>query len=555
MKYFESLFVFIKYLKTRFFLFYVVFFLTFWVLTLEYAATSLMIPLAPAVSSRGGIVVDFWMWSAGFLGFTPEFRVWLWIFLLLMGLRLILGYVLAVLTTVLGKKVHFDLSRRIFSHVLNVESMSTVYTKSVGHYISLAGDDTFKSGTLVASFFQALVGGATSLVGLLVLYQFSESVFYWVIIFLIISLLLVTFMVRWMGRLNSSAIECSRDAGTMFVESLNSLRSLRTLHAQQFISTEYSRQIKNYLLLLVKIDAIKSGIKVFPAVVLVVFSAFLLRPGQEVSTSESMLLAGTVIIGRVFASLGQLATAVSQVLTDIKSLGDIASLAKLSLTEKVDENGSPLLDSINAFDLRDVSFYYSDGTQVLNKVNFEFRKGRTYAIIGPSGSGKSTLADLMLGLARPTMGEIRINSANLDDWLVGSKVLLVEQQPKIFSSTIRDNLSLGFQASDEEIWEALSSVNLYEVVKTMPAGLDTMLTYQGENFSGGQRQRLGIARALIRKPEVLLLDEATSALDPANRSLVVKNLRKKMSGKIIIFITHDREIADLADEVLEVKRD
>jgi ATP-binding cassette subfamily B protein len=132
--------------------------------------------------------------------------------------------------------------------------------------------------------------------------------------------------------------------------------------------------------------------------------------------------------------------------------------------------------------------------------------------------------------------------------------MLVEQQPKIFSSSVKENLLMGLQASDAELYAVLEIVNLDGMVRSLEAGLDTRLTYLGENFSGGQRQRLGIARALLRNPDVLILDEATSALDPETRIHVVAKLRERMRDGIIIFITHDEEIAAMADEVLKIEK-
>jgi ATP-binding cassette subfamily B protein len=130
--------------------------------------------------------------------------------------------------------------------------------------------------------------------------------------------------------------------------------------------------------------------------------------------------------------------------------------------------------------------------------------------------------------------------------------MLVEQQPKMFSSTIRDNLLLGARADDEQVFAALEAVNLDGMVRSLEQGLDTRLTYLGENFSGGQRQRFGIARALVHSPDVLILDEATSALDSNTRAEVVAKLRARMRDGIIIFVTHDPEIVVLADEVLSI---
>jgi ABC-type multidrug transport system fused ATPase/permease subunit len=131
-------------------------------------------------------------------------------------------------------------------------------------------------------------------------------------------------------------------------------------------------------------------------------------------------------------------------------------------------------------------------------------------------------------------------------------MILVEQQPRIFSGSLRENLLFGFEAPDEILWSALRAVDLEEMARTMRDGLETVLNYQGDNFSGGQRQRVGIARALIRNPSVLVLDEATSALDGKTRLVVMKNIREQMRGGILVSITHDPALAGEADVTLDL---
>jgi ABC-type bacteriocin/lantibiotic exporter with double-glycine peptidase domain len=132
-------------------------------------------------------------------------------------------------------------------------------------------------------------------------------------------------------------------------------------------------------------------------------------------------------------------------------------------------------------------------------------------------------------------------------------VVLVEQQPRIFSVSIRENLLLGLHADDDALWAVLDIVDMNSVVRAMPRQLDSVLEYQGANLSGGQRQRLAIARSLLRNPNVLILDEATSALDSVTRDLVVNRIKHKLTHGILIFITHDRHLADLVDAVLEIE--
>jgi ABC-type bacteriocin/lantibiotic exporter with double-glycine peptidase domain len=531
--------------------FYVVASLTLLVLVLEYLATSLMIPLAPGQAAASSPVTRAWTGFAELLSLEPVSRTWLWLFFLVMMVRLVLGYVLSVLTTWLGKRVHETLSGKVFGHILLKEPMGRVYTRSVGHYITMAGDDTFKSGTIVSSLLQAAVGFFTALVGMVVLYQFSLYTFVCVVLFLLASLGVIAFLLRRVVRVNNRAVNLSRELGTTFVEALNSLRSIRSLHGQRFVMATYAAQIHTYIRMLVEMDAIKTGVKALPAIVLLLLAAIALRPGAAVGMTEAALFAGTVIVIRVFASLGQMVAAGSQLLTDIRAIKDIGTLVELAQEEqRVADVIAPV--PVRNLSLQQVSFGYGDRGRVLDDVSFRFEAGHTYAIVGPSGAGKSTLADILLGLSVPDSGAVTVNDGDLPLEVARARFMLVEQQPKIFSTTVKENLLLGLRASDDVLYAALETVNLDGMVRDLAQGLDTRLTYLGENFSGGQRQRLGIARALIRQPDVLILDEATSALDPSTRVEVVAKLRARMRDGIIIFITHDLEIAALADEVLPI---
>ncbi|WP_165774473.1 ABC transporter ATP-binding protein [Herbaspirillum robiniae] len=531
--------------------FYAVLALTALVLVLEYLATSLMIPMAPGQITTNSPIIQAWGRVAAQLGLESTSRTWLWLFFIVMMARLVFGYALAVLTTWLGKCVHRTLSGKIFGHILLAEPMARVYTRSVGHYITMAGDDTFKSGTIISSLLQSAVGFLTALVGMVVLYQFSPQVFVGVLLFLIVSMAVITFLMRRIIRINNRTVNLSRELGTTFVEALNSLRSIRSLHGERFVMSAYAGQIFSYIRMLVEMDAIKSGVKAFPAIVLLLLAAIVLRPGTSVAMSDTALFAGTIIIIRVFASLGQMVTAGSQLLTDVRAVKDIDALVAVMQENVADAEMLPPV-SVRTIDLMQVSFGYGDRRHLLSNVSFRFEAGRTYAIVGPSGAGKSTLADILLGLSLPDSGAVSVNDGRASLVTARAHFMLVEQQPKIFSTSVRENLLLGMDESDELLYAALESVNLDDMIKELPQGLATRLTYLGENFSGGQRQRLGIARALVRQPDVLILDEATSALDPSTRVDVVAKLRARMRDGIIIFITHDPEIAALADEVLPI---
>lgn len=548
----RQIFGYIYFVAVNFRSFYLLLALTLVALAMEYLAASLMIPLSRDHFDGTSFVVSMWSSIVAYFDMQANSKTWLWLFFVIMTARLIFGYLLAIATVWLGKRVHESLSQRVFSHVISSEPMAKIYERTVGYYVTMAGDDTFKGGTIVTSFLNIVAGLSTALVSLIVLAQFSISIFWGIIIFLFVCCILIALCIKKILLINTQAVNLSRELGTTFIEAINSLRSIRTLHVDKYVLKTYLSQVRNYLHNLIVIDAIKTGTKTFPGMILLLVAVTTLTPNSNISMLSGIALFGvTVIIIRLFTSLGQMIAAGAQLITDINSIKDIDSLVKLASQENLVSQAS-LLVNVQSIDLSNLSYSYSGGAIIFNDINYRFEVGRTYAIVGPSGSGKSTLADILLGLSQPTMGNIVVNEGAVSLKDVAGKFMLVEQQPKIFSTTLRENLLLGMSVDDQCLVDVIKIVCLDEMIGELTCGLNTRANYLGENFSGGQRQRLGIARALIRKPDVLILDEATSALDSFTRAKVVDNLREYMINGIIIFITHDVAVASIADSVLNL---
>ena len=265
--------------------------------------------------------------------------------------------------------------------------------------------------------------------------------------------------------------------------------------------------------------------------------------------------AATTLLIRLFVSLGAFINSASMLMTDVRAVTDIHALVGEAVPgarggASGDGGDAGPHSTISDIELRDIHYGYRDGHDVLDGLNLTLARGQTIAVTGPSGSGKSTLADLLLGLVKPRSGSILVNGGSLSIAQLRRDVVLVEQQARIFSTDVRDNVLMGSQFSDAQIWDALRQVELEAYVRSLPHGLDSTFEYQGANLSGGQRQRLGIARALIRQPQVLILDEATSALDSATRDRLLANLRNSRQQRITLFITHDHAVEAGADRVL-----
>jgi ABC-type multidrug transport system fused ATPase/permease subunit len=190
--------------------------------------------------------------------------------------------------------------------------------------------------------------------------------------------------------------------------------------------------------------------------------------------------------------------------------------------------------------LEQVSFAFPGGASILRDVSLEIRSGETLVLCGPSGSGKSSLLNLVAGVSQPATGTIRIRR---------DRVAYVPQEVPLLDDTVRNNLLFGSERrSDDEMMRALEAANLDNFVAALPLGLDTPAGDNGALFSGGQRQRLGVARALLRGSDLLLLDEATSALDMESERQVLENLRA--SGKAVLLVTHRIPQRSFAERVV-----
>ena len=211
---------------------------------------------------------------------------------------------------------------------------------------------------------------------------------------------------------------------------------------------------------------------------------------------------------------------------------------------------------VNKIILRDVSFYYKEGITLFENISIDINKGDIIGIYGKSGSGKSTLIKLIMGLIKCSSGQIFIDDQKISDKeaLLSSKLFgYLEQNIKTFNSTIRDNITLGGTQIKYDPWynEVLKICNISQLEKD---NLGKIIVEDGLNISGGELQRIGLARILYNNPQVLILDEFTSALDEKNKKLIFKTIMgiNKKFNKTIILISHDYSFKKFCDKIIEL---
>ncbi|WP_367121239.1 ABC transporter ATP-binding protein [Staphylococcus capitis] len=232
------------------------------------------------------------------------------------------------------------------------------------------------------------------------------------------------------------------------------------------------------------------------------------------------------------------------------TLNDIEEIKK---APTLDEKGQDI--SINQYDIEfeHVSFSYGDH-RVINDVNFKIGSHTSTAIIGPSGSGKSTLCNLLLRFYDVNEGAIRIGGVDIRDMTLNtlmSHISAVFQKVYLFNDTIENNILYGKpDASKEEVIAAAKQACCHDFIMTLPEGYQTMVNEKGNNLSGGEKQRISIARAILKDAPIIILDEATASIDPENEHLIQSAIDELSKGKTVITIVHKIGTIKNADEII-----
>lgn len=293
---------------------------------------------------------------------------------------------------------------------------------------------------------------------------------------------------------------------------------------------------------------------------MLLFVELMLLKGKPIS--EMITLMGVVAMAamKLLPSANRIVTAVNSI-----SYGEIALdkvIENLQVLESDDTELEPeghtevSLTFNEEVRIKDLSFCYEGAEEyVLDSVNMSIPIGKSIGIVGPSGAGKTTTVDILLGLLQPQSGCVTVDGQNImsgyHSWL--SHLNYIPQTIFMLDGTIRENIVFGQPyTGDEDVWKALEEAQLHEFVKALPEGLDTEIGERGVRISGGQRQRLGIARALYTNPDILFFDEATSALDNETEEAIMESIHALHGKKTMIIIAHRLTTIEDCDMVYRV---
>ena len=338
--------------------------------------------------------------------------------------------------------------------------------------------------------------------------------------------------------------ETTSELASLIGESINGITTIRAYARENWIKKRFNAQLKvnkrakfKTLKLLALQHPIVGFIEAFGILAILALGALRINLGLLNSEEFSSF----------FAAILMLIDPISHLTTNFNDFKQ--AQASFKRLEKINQqpiesdyqNSEDIKIMYGKIEFKDVTFSYLKDIKVLKGINLKISRGEIIAFVGASGSGKSTMLSLILKFIKPDKGDIYIddkNISNLKAKSIRSKIAIVQQQPFLFSGTIKDAIKMGRLFNDEEIIESAKIANAHEFINKLPDKYDTLITERNFNFSGGQIQRIAIARAIVGNPIILLLDEATSALDADSEAEVQKGLNQAMKDRTVIIIAH-----------------
>lgn len=357
------------------------------------------------------------------------------------------------------------------------------------------------------------------------------------------------------------------------IQSIYGLKDVKVLHREEFFVRNYyesgaigANVARNYAVLnnlpRLLIET------VFMVSVLLFILLYMLR-GGDIKALVPQLSAMAVAGIRVMPGTNRINTYLSEIAYSQPCLDYLYE--NLNESMKMDVNGSvtgltkedmqapPRVELQDRIVLDHITYAYPNTDKnIFTDAHMEVKKGQSVGIMGPSGAGKSTIVDILLGLLHVQAGTITCDGVNIFDnyaaWL--AKIGYIPQSIYLIDESIRDNIAFGIDADkidDKRIWEVLEEAQLREFVEQLPEGLDTTIGDRGVRISGGQRQRLGIARALYHNPEILVFDEATSALDTDTEKAVMDAINSFHGRKTMVIIAHRLNTIAKCDVIYKVE--
>ncbi len=455
-----------------------------------------------------------------------------------------------------GKKADLIMSNKIFDQLLNIRLSEK--PSSTGQFVSRLQSfqsvrDFFTSATIAT-----LVDIPFTLLFIAVIFYFA-GILGWISVGTIVIVLLLSWSMK--NRIKTIVEKSAKEEQlkqTTLNETVAGLEIIKTIRAQNRMKTHWDESLNQTLYYGEKSQMLSQFTTLTTALISKLSNIAIIVVGVYLSLEGDMSMGGIVaammLNGRVIAPISQIVGMVIRYDQTIISLNNIEQIMNMEV-EKSNKTYISRPNLNGDIEFKDVSFSYKNQNfETLKNINLSIKQGEKIAILGRIGSGKSTLAKLIMNLYTPTNGSILIDQTDIrqiDPVDLRRAVGCVPQEPFLFMGTIKDNITIGEQyATDEEILEASKAAGVHEFLGKHEAGYDLLVGERGEGLSGGERQSVTLARALITSPNIMILDEPTNSMDRQTEQAFLKRMAGLIQDQTLIIITHKMSVLSLVDRVI-----
>jgi ATP-binding cassette, subfamily B, bacterial MsbA len=469
------------------------------------------------------------------------------------------GYVQSNLMMYIEWGLTTDLRNALYRHI-HALPLAYFTNERTGNLISRIMNDVPVINTGISATFQTMIREPL----LIIVYMVITLMISWkltLMAFIVFPLVLVIIarVGKRVRRESGMVQESVADLTSVLHETISGVKVVKAFGMEEFENRKFAREGRKAFSTILKVTKVRNLSS--PATEFLsaaVGGIVIWYGGVQVLSHESMK--ASEFLGFLFAMF--------QMMPPIKELSSVnnriqeASAAGKRVFETLDiepnikdaPSAVRVKEFARSIEFRDVNFRYGDGDIVLADINVTIQKGDVVAVVGPSGAGKSTLVDLVPRFYDPTSGSILIDGMDLRAVELRSlreKIGIVTQETILFNDTVRNNIAYGLDECPlERIIDAAKAANAHAFITEMPKGYDSIIGERGVKISGGERQRLALARAILKNPPILILDEATSALDTESEILVQQAIEHLMAGRTSIVIAHRLSTVQHADRIL-----
>jgi len=467
-------------------------------------------------------------------------------------------YAQGYLMNFVGYRVVTDLRLQVYKHIQDL-SLDFFAKWRTGEIISRLLSDIQNIQTSIAGTVTETAPNLITLVGVLA-YLFYLNWSLTLITLILIPILgwTITYFGKEMREASHSAQSKVADVSSILQEKISGIRVIKSFAMEKHEIEQFKKENENNFWLIMKQAQIYvtqapilSFIQMGVIVGLIWYGGVEVVSGRISPANLIAFFTGIALLADPVSKLGSISTSIQGAMASADRIFEIIDIIP---TVREKENPLPLVDVKGSVEFKNVSFAYDSKKEILSDVNLKASPGEVVAIVGRSGAGKSSLVNLIPRFYDVTNGSILIDGIEIKDvklFDLRSVLGIVPQETFLFSGSIRDNIAYAkISATDEEIIACAKMANAHDFITGLPDGYQTLVGERGVRLSGGEKQRVAIARSLLRNPKILIFDEATSSLDTESESLVQDAIKNMMKGRTTFVIAHRLSTVQNADKII-----